>query len=114
MYFYHPKFIKKQLSYLSEISFKDDKAGEHEVCKELLKYNKIDFEGEAIIKLELHHETGQIFRVRWIRSSGISELDKLIADDITRWTFEFKDKKTLLSLIVTYKIHLSKNFSREE
>ena len=78
-----------QLTAENKIKNHEDIAGNESFSNELKKFDKIDWSSSAKIKLELYPDTGGISRIRFERSSGIGELDKLISDDITRWIFKF-------------------------
>jgi len=108
-------FDKIQIANPSTIKIKADPAGDAFIVQELKKYNKVNYNAKAVIKIELYPDSGLISRVRFKKPTGISELDKIISEDITRWVFEFP--KTYISprtFVVTYNIILFNKISRDE
>ncbi|MDH5717971.1 MAG: hypothetical protein OEZ22_10065 [Spirochaetia bacterium] len=108
----------RQTAYEDILYVKDDPAGNQMTSEELEQYNKVDYFGRAVLKIELYSKTGKLARLRFLRSSGISEIDRLISEDITRWHFKFqegvKEEDLPDIIIVVYGIVLEKNISREE
>ena len=68
-----------------------------------------------IIKVELYPDSGKISRVRFLRPTGLSEMDKLISEDVSRLSFEFeKDNVEPNQFKIEYLILLRNRLSREE
>ena len=108
------QYIRKQAK-VKQIMIEYDPQGDLKFQNEIRHYNKINFKAKARLKIMLHEDTGTLSRIRFVRSSGISELDKIIADDITRWSFSFPNEKIEPTLFeVSYYIFLKNEISREE
>ena len=109
------KYIRKQAQHTKQIMVEEDTAGDISFKNEIKHYNKINFKAKARLKIVLYEDTGTLSRIRFILSSGISELDKMIADDITRWNFKLlNDKIEPILFEVSYYIFLKNEISREE
>ena len=111
------EFSKQQYKYQEKVSIKDDVATDRELCEELKKtYDKIDYKAQAILKIDLYPDSGTISRVRFLRPTGLSEMDKLISEDVSRLQFEFADEKNIdpIQFKITYMIMLRKRMTREE
>ena len=74
-------------------SFREDESSDLAFCQELSVYDKINYKSKAIVKISLYEDSGTLSKIRFVRSSGISEVDKIIAEDITRWKFDFTTHK---------------------
>ena len=112
-------YERRQIHSHEIIEAKEDFQGDKMAAEELKKYNKVNFYGKALLKIELYPASGALSRVRFLRSSGISELDRIISEDITRWKFSFlventKDDEIPEQFMVEYAIFLEKNITRDE
>ena len=111
------EFARKQLGHEKKFSINDDPETDKELCEELKKtYDKIDYRARAVVKIELYPDSGKISRVRFIRPSGLSEMDKLISEDVSRLQFNFVDENSIEpnSFRISYFILLRNRLSREE
>lgn len=105
---------KKNEKY-SSFSRVSDEDGDLAFASELKKYDKVNLNAEAVLRIEFFTESGKLKSVRFISPSPISEIDKIIADDITRWKFEFKTSGGAPpSMRIKYRVALQKRISREE
>ena len=86
-------YASRQYGTEEGIRIKADPSGEEAFAEEIRQFDKIDLFTDAIFSIELFEETGSISRIRPVKPAKISELNKLIADDITRLKFEFPDGK---------------------
>ena len=112
-------YERRQLNLHDIIEIKSDLDGDKMAAEELKEYDKVNFFGKALVKIELYPDTGNLSRVRFLRSSGISELDRIISEDITRWKFSFlvenkKDDEFPEQFMVEYAVLLKKKITREQ
>ena len=116
VYLFLPKNMSvSKPSIKKKLLVEEDPAGDNSFKDQIKHYNKINFKTKAQLKVTLYADTGRLSQIRFVRSSGISELDKVIADDITRWNFKFPGKKIKPILFeVSYYIFLKNEISREE
>ncbi len=109
------RYVVNQVNYENSITIVNDPVGEKQFTDEIHKYDKIDRFNEAIFKVQLYEDTGTIAKIRPSRPAEISELNKLIADDITRLQFKFSDDKIEpLEFEIRYGIRLRKMASEQE
>lgn len=109
------KYVLEQLNYKGTIQVVEDPSGEKLFMEEIKKFDKIDRFNVAIFKVEVYEETGTIARIRPVKPAEISEINKIIADDITRLQFEFsEDKIEPLVFEIQYGIRLQKKASDDE
>ena len=106
----------KQTSAAKLIQLEEDLPGNESFAKDLEKYNKVNYKASAVLKLMLYQDSGKVSRIRFLRSSGISEIDKMIGNDLTRWRFIFADPKVIspIEFIITYQILLSNSLNKED
>lgn len=108
-------YERQQISQKENIQIKKDPLGDQALSEDLKKYDKVDYYAQGLVWLELYPDSGKISRVRFLQPSGIGELDKVMADDITRWKLEFpKDIITPSRLTVRFAFVLQNRLSREE
>ena len=105
----------RQYAWEENIVIEADSAGEDAFTKELSAFDKIDLFSDAIFRVELYEDTGNISRIRPVKPARISEINKLIADDITRLKFQFPGE-TVAPLVfhIHYGIYLQKKASDQE
>lgn len=102
-------YIARQLLSKETIQLKEDKRGDKYFQEQLQPFNKIDYFGYVVAKVELYQDSGKISRVRPIRSSGIQQIDQMVLEDILRFQFVFPQKKvTPYIFYLDYAIQLSK------
>jgi len=66
-----------------------DPGGDRYICDEIKKYDKIDEAREGMYHISLFPDRGTLMKVRPARPLNLIELDKLVIDDLQRWTFKF-------------------------
>ncbi len=109
------EFTVKQVSAQDAIEFQHDEKGNIAFRKVIEKYNKIEYFAHGVLMLELYPGNGRLKRIRFINPSGVGEIDKLISEDVTRWTYKFpKDYVDPLRFNVRYGVALRKEISRDE
>lgn len=102
-------YQSKQYEHEKKITLKEDVSGNAYFQEQLKPFNRVNYFGYAVLKIELHSDSGKIARVRSIRSSGVQEIDKLIFDDVLRLQFAFKSKEiTPQSFYIGYAVYLTK------
>jgi len=98
-----------------KIVITSDPQGEQAFTGEVAAFDKIEFFSDAVFRVEIYEDTGNISRIRPVKPARISELNKLIADDITRLKFEFPDGQIApLVFDIRYGIYLQKKVSDKE
>jgi len=112
-------YEKRQVNLSDIVEVRADIDGDKRASKELKDFDKVDFFGKALLKIELYPDTSTLSRVRFLRSSGISELDRIISEDITRWKFSFlventKEDDIPEQFIVEYGVLLKRKITRKE
>lgn len=105
----------KQTAAEGKVSIKLDEPGNENFSKVLQQFDKIDWASDAVIKVELYPDTGRLSRLRFVRPSGIGELDQMISDDVTRFVFQFKnDVVEPRQFTIHYYIMLNNKVSRKQ
>ena len=106
----------KQMAALESLKVEDDVSGNMSFSTDLQKYDKVDYQAQALVRLMLYQDNGKVSRIRFVRSSGISEIDKMIGDDLTRWKFIFLDEKNVAptEFVIVYQIILSNKMNDKE
>lgn len=109
-------YVMKQTGYSEEIEIIDDVSGRNAMSEEISQYDMVDMFTIAIYKVTINKESGSLSHIRPVRPSKVSEINKLIIDDITRIKFKLKESESIedVSLTVRYGIKLHKKKSREE
>jgi len=99
----------------SNIKMENDVNGQFLFVEDLKKYDMINYTSDAVFSVELYPNNGLIAKIRPLKPSGISELNKVIADDITRLKFDIKNIGTEpLAFNIHYTILLQKKHSSNE
>jgi len=106
----------KQTGFTDNITVITDTSGRNSMGDEIKPYDMVDLFTEGVYKIELFKESGQISKIRPIKPAHISEINKLIADDITRLKFKFVDseKPEPLTFKIRYGVQLRKKKSQDE
>lgn len=110
-------YLMKQTGYEDTINITEDVSGRNPVAEELKAYDLVDIFTEAIYKVELFKDSGLISHIRPVKPSHISEINKIIADDITRLKFKFlkeEENNEISSFKIRYGVQLHKKKSNEE
>ena len=108
-------YIRKQLNLNDTIDLTKDPSGDESASKELIPYNKINFKAKVIVRVTIYGKTGTIAKIRFVRSSGISEIDKLISEDITRWKFAFPQGKVEPDMfVISFYVFLKNTINKEQ
>lgn len=102
-------YFVQQYQNQETIRLKEDKSGDAYFQKQLLPFDRIDYFGYLVAKMELYQDSGKISRIRLMRSSGIQQLDELILKDILRFQFQFPQKKVLPRIFyIGYAVNLKR------
>ena len=108
-------YIRKQLNANDTITLAEDPSGNKAASSDLIPYNKINFKAKVVVKMTIYEDTGTIAKIRFLRSSGISEIDKLISEDVTRWKFEFPKGKIEPNMLeASFYIFLKSTINKEQ
>ncbi len=106
---------RDQVHYQDSIALVEDTAGDDGLLEQIKRYDIVEMAAEGEILVELYPDSGSFYRLRQIRPSEIVEIDKLMAQDITRYRFTFPKKTIMPSRFhIIYKVQLEKKLTREE
>jgi len=109
------RYTVAQMKYKGTIKRVKDPGGDKYICDEMKRLDKINEAREGIMRLRLYPDSGRIMKVRPQKPLYLLELDKLITEDIQRWTFEFpKSVVNPTVLDIKYRIVLRKKLTDEE
>lgn len=107
-------YIVKQYRFQKHLKRFEDKGGDSFIKSGLKDLNKINEERTGIVKVTFY-PNGNIARVRPQKLTFLTELDRLMVEDVQRWRFKFLKGKTYpRHLWVRYKFRLQKKFSDEK
>ena len=110
------EYLLKQVGFTESMTIIADDSGRNPMAEEINAYDMIDIFTEAVYKVELFKDSGLIWRIRPVSPANVSEINKIIADDITRLKFSFKNKDKIepLTFKIRYGVRLQKKKSKEE
>lgn len=110
------EYLVAQMNYKDVIERVPDKGGDEYMTEEMKKYDIIDEEKEAVLKVWLYPDMpGRIMKIRPQIPSYLLEIDELLTDDIQRWNFNFPKKYVApTNFTIRYKIVLRKGKSDKE
>jgi len=110
------EYSLKQTGFSDFIIMATETSGKNPLEEEIKAYDMVDIFTEAVYKVELFKESGLISKIRPIRPAHISEINKMIADDISRFKFKFKNENITepLSFKIRYGIQLQKKKTKDE
>jgi len=110
------EYTLKQSGYADQINVGDNQAEKSSTSEEINNFDLVDVFTEAIYRVEIYPDTGLISHIRPIKPAHISEINKIIVDDITRLKFNFmqKNKPEPTAFKVRYGVQLQKKKSQEE
>jgi len=108
-------FIIEQLAYEGKIEISSDPGGERSFTEDIGKYDMVDLFVTAIFSVEIYPDSGKLAKIRPVRPAKVSELNKLIAEDITRLRFKFPGKRVEpVKFNIQYGVLLQKKLSEAE
>jgi len=123
-------YVVRQVFGENELVMNADPDGQKMFMEEVSAFDKIDLFSEAIFRVEIFEESGDVAKIRTVRPMRVSELNKLAAEDITRLKFEISDElkqkraeemkaqqlKELppITVFIRYGIYLQKKASRQD
>jgi hypothetical protein len=109
------RYVVAQTRLNDRIERTEDAPGDRYICEELKRYDKIDMVKDGIITVWLFPDSGRLMRVRPQKLTYLMEIDKLIVDDVQRWSFQFPKKYIEPSQFdIHYRIVLRKTMSDDE
>ncbi len=92
-----------------------DPGGDSYMCNELKKHDKFEEVKESVISVWLYPDSGALMKIRPKEPTFLFEIDKLILEDIQRWTFKFPKKTVVPSKFeVRYRVVIRKTLSDQE
>jgi|GEM_PF-289425 len=83
------KYRIAQMSHQGTIKRMHDPGGDSFMAEELIKLDKIDEVRFGTVKIWLYPTSGKVMKVRPFELTNLLEIDKLLVDDVQRWSFEF-------------------------
>lgn len=107
-------YIVSQKNYTDKISRAEDTGGDEFFMERLRRYDIVDREVEGMIRVQLYPNTGRLMKIRFLQSTYITEIDKMITDDIQRWTFNFNGPVTPRSFSIRYRVVLRKRSAADD
>ncbi len=109
------RYLIAQMQHPDRIQRNDDSGGDKYMTEELKKFDKIDEEREGVIAVWLYPDSGRLMKVRPKKLTYLMEIDKLIVEDIQRWSFQFPKKDVYPTQFdVRYRVILRKTLSDDE
>ena len=109
------EYTTSQMKYTKYIKRENDKSGDLYITQELKKLDKIDEVREGVIRIWLFPDSGAITKVRPIKPTFIIDIDKIITEDIQRWSFKFpKGIVEPTRMDIKYRVILQKKQSDDE
>ncbi|MFW5808588.1 MAG: hypothetical protein ACOCWH_06015 [Spirochaetota bacterium] len=108
------RYIVRQKKYEENLSRIADESGDQYFMERLNKMNVINAAREGEIRVWVYPDSGRLMKVRFMESTYIEEVDKLIIDDIQRWTLDYKRGVYPLKFNVRYLVVLQKKMSDTE
>jgi len=93
----------------------EDNGGDQYISSQLKQFDMIDAVREAVFLVQIRPDSGSLSKIRTQRSTSLTEIDKLLTEDIQRWTFKFPQKiVTPTQFNIRYRIVLRKTMSDSE
>jgi len=93
----------------------EDKGGDKYMSDELGKFNMIDEVREAVFFIQIRPDNGSLSKIRTQRSTAITEIDKVLTEDIQRWAYKFPQRRvTPTQFNIRYRVVLKKTMSDSE
>lgn len=109
------RYLIAQMNHTEKILRNEDSGGDRYMTEELKKFDKIDEEREGVIAVWLYPDSGRLMKVRPKKLTYLMEIDKLIVEDIQRWSFQFPAKDVYPTQFdVRYRVILRKTLSDDE
>ncbi len=107
-------YYVSQKSHTDRIERLEDSGGDQFFMERLKKYDIVDRETEGMIRIQLYPDSGRLMKVRFLQSTYITEIDKMITDDIQRWSFKFNGPVSPTSFSIRYRIVLRQRESADD
>jgi len=106
------KYTVKQMSYNAYITRSSDTGGDSYMKEEIKKHDKINEVREGVLKIWLYPDSGRIMKIRPEKSTFFMEIDKILSEDIQRWSFKFpKNVVVPTKMTIKYLVVLRKKMS---
>lgn len=109
-------YIISQMNLHEIIERLPDKGGDQYMSEEIKKFDIIDEQKEAVIKVWLYPDLpGRIMKIRPQMPAYLLEVDELLTDDVQRWNFKFpRSYVSPTQFTIKYRIILRKKKSDKE
>ncbi len=108
------RYLVEQKAYSSNMSRQEDPSGDDYFMERMKRLDVVNETREGLIKVWVYPDSGRLMKVRFLESTYIQEIDKLIIDDIQRWTFNYNRGIHPLVFTVRYRVVLRKMLSDAE
>ncbi|MDR3237954.1 MAG: hypothetical protein LBT84_05575 [Spirochaetia bacterium] len=97
------------------IARSEDKGGDKYISSEIEQFNMIDEVCEAVFSIQLYPDSGKLSKIRTQKTTSLTEIDKLLIDDVQRWTFKFPLKRVDPTRFnIRYRVVLKKTKTESE
>ncbi|MCX7679480.1 MAG: hypothetical protein N2316_09700 [Spirochaetes bacterium] len=92
-----------------------DPGGDKYMCNELKRHDKFNEVKDAVISVWLYPDSGALMKIRPKEPTFLFEIDKLLLEDVQRWTFKFPKKVITPSKFdIRYRVVIRKTLSDQE
>ena len=109
------RYIISQMKNRGEIDRVVDSQGDRYMCNEVRAIDMIDETREGVVTILLFPDSGKVMKVRPKKSTYIMEIDKIITEDMQRWSFSFPGNIVEPTKFdIRYRVKLRKRQSDED
>ena len=92
-----------------------DSEGDRYMCSEVKAIDMIDETRDGVVSILLFPDSGKVMKVRPKKSTYIMEIDKIITEDMQRWSFSFPSGIVdPTKFEIRYRVRLQKRQSDED
>jgi hypothetical protein len=108
------RYLVRQKKYEDSFSRVEDTSGDEYFMERLKRMDLVDAAREGEVRVWVYPDSGRLMKIRFVESSYIEEIDKLIIDDVQRWTLRFSRGIYPRNFTVRYRVVLRKGVSNSE
>ncbi len=108
------RYLVRQKQYEDNITRVEDESGDQYFMERMKKMDVVNTAREGEIKVWVYPDSGRLMKIRFVESTYIEEVDRLIMDDIQRWTLKFNRGVYPRQFRVRYRVVLRKKMSDAE
>jgi hypothetical protein len=108
-------YVISQMKNIGTIQRVVDSEGDRYMCSEIKALDMIEEKHEGVVSILLFPDSGKVMKVRPKKSTSIMEIDKIITEDMQRWSFSFPSKVVdPTKLDIRYRVRLRKKMTDDE